>query len=427
MRTRNTHQKRRATAAGPTLTALTTTACAALLLTLTACGTSPPPSGPAESPRPAGSSGSAESGKSAESGRSTDSAGLSGKNGDTPPEARAEAHAESPATSSAYPAGTPRIPVPRGTGSRVPYDFNGDGHRDLVIDDLVKAPKDSHGDDAGIGIVYGTADRPLDPAARQLLSARANAAKSGDTLPVAFESEAACDLDRDGFTDLIVSTDPPYNGVGAPPVPLQILFGSPEGLTGTAVTLRIPHTARSGTEWPERPVCDDFDGDGRSDLAVTASAGQVTFLTGPFTRAGASRGAELLPGGGPYLYAPEPREDTDGDGYDDLVAATRPHEPGRAGRGTLLLGSARGPARGGGPYTFTAERLPSAPLNATDPAAYPSDAHTTLLAHGDYDGDRRPDTVVRTSRGERQDLIALYPAGNTKSPLAVFSTTLFLP
>ncbi|MFH9685627.1 FG-GAP repeat domain-containing protein, partial [Streptomyces sp. NPDC017413] len=211
-------------------TAALAAGCAGLLLALTGCG----------SPSAADAPSSAASGD---------------KNGDTPPKDQSQARAD-----------TARVPVPRGSGSRVPYDFNGDGHRDLVIDDLVKPPEDSHGDDAGIGVVYGSDDRPLDPAARQLLSARANAAKSGDTLPAAFDAESACDLDRDGFTDLIVSTDPPYNGIGAPPVPLQILFGSARGLTGKAVTVRIPQKARFGNEWPEQPVCGDFDGDGRADL-----------------------------------------------------------------------------------------------------------------------------------------------------------------
>ncbi|MEU4177044.1 VCBS repeat-containing protein [Streptomyces sp. NPDC026589] len=382
MRPRITHPKAAVTTRA---TAALAAGCAALLLALTGCG----------SPSPVDAPSSPASGD---------------KNGDTAPKGQSRTRAD-----------TARIPVPRGSGSRVPYDFNGDGHRDLVIDDLVKAPEDSHGDDAGIGVVYGSADRPLDPAARQLLSARANAAKSGDTLPAAFDAESACDLDRDGFTDLIVSTDPPYNGIGAPPVPLQILFGSPQGLTGQAVTVRIPQKARYGDEWPEQPVCGDFDGDGKADLAVTASAGQVTFLHGPFTRTGAPRSAELLPDGGPYLYAPEPRPDTDGDGYDDLVAAARPHAPGQAARGTLLLGSAKGPARPGGAYAFRAEELPNAPLNATGAT------HTTLLDHGHYDADKKQDTVVRTCRGEHQDLIALYPAGNTDRSALTFSTALFLP
>ncbi|WP_097866469.1 FG-GAP repeat domain-containing protein [Streptomyces sp. rh34] len=377
-------------------TAALAAGCAALLLALTGCGNP----AAAEGPSPSRSSASASA--------------SDGKNGDTPPEAQAQSKSRSRA-------GPARIPVPRGAGSRVPYDFNGDGHRDLVVDDLVRAPGDRHGDDAGIGIVYGSDDRPLDPAARQLLSARANAAKYGDTLPAAFDAESACDLDRDGFTDLIVSTDPPYNGVGAPPVPLQILFGSPTGLTGKAVTVRIPQKARFDDEWPEQPVCGDFDGDGKADLAATAGDGRVTFLHGPFSRTGAPRGADLLPGGGPYLYAPEPRADTDGDGDDDLVTAARPHAPGQSAKGTLLLGSAKGPARPGGAYAFRAEDLPEAPLTTT------ARTRTTLLDHGDYDADKKQDTVVRTYRGERQDLIALYPAGNTDRPLLTFSTALFLP
>ncbi|MFD8466620.1 FG-GAP repeat domain-containing protein [Streptomyces cyaneofuscatus] len=322
----------------------------------------------------------------------------------------------------------PAIPVPRGEGSRVPYDFNGDGHPDLVINDLVKAPEDPHGDDAGTGIVYGTADSPLDPAARRLLNARANAAKSGDTLPAAFDAEAACDLDQDGFTDLIVSADPPYNGVGAPPVPLQILFGSPEGLTGKAVTVRIPAQARFGKEWPEHPVCGDFDGDGSTDLAVTASDGRISFLRGPFARTGTPAGATLLPDGAPYLYAPEPKADTDGDGYDDLVATARPRTPGKAAEGTLLLGSADGPARPGGTYTFPAEKLPEAPLRTKNTKATEGTTRTTLLSHGDFDGDKKADTVVRTTyRDGREDLVALYAAGNTDDPVLTFSTALFLP
>ncbi|MER8198140.1 VCBS repeat-containing protein [Streptomyces microflavus] len=382
MRTRITHPQATTTT---TAAAALAAGCAGLLLVLTGC----------DSSSAAGPSASATT--------------ADAKNGDRAP--------------------VPLAPVPRGEGSRVPYDFNGDGHRDLVVNDLVKAPEDLHGDDAGIGIVYGTEDSPLDPAVRQLLNARANAAKSGDTLPAAFDAEAACDLDRDGFTDLVVSTDPPYNGVGAPPVPLQILFGSPEGLTGKAVTLRIPAQARYGKEWPEHPVCGDFDGDGSTDLAVTASDGRISFLRGPFTRAGAPSGAELLPDGGPYLYAPEPEADTDGDGYDDLVATARPRTPGKAAKGTLLLGSADGPARPGGPYTFAPEELPEAPLRTKGAT------RTTLLAHGDFggaDGDsdgggKKTDTVVRTYRGERQDLVALYAAGTTDDPVLTFSTTVFLP
>lgn len=372
-------------AAGPT--AATALGCLCALL-LTACAGSPDPASP--------------------------------KNGDAPPTALSGL------------AGAERHAVPHGTGSHTPDDFNGDGLRDLVLDDLVKPAADSHGDDAGIGIVYGSATRGLAPSVRQLLSARANAAKSGDTLPSAFDAEASCDLDRDGFTDLIVATDPPYNGIGRPPVPLQILFGSPAGLTGKAVTLRIPDRARFGNEWPDHPVCGDFDGDRKPDLAVTASAGRLSFLRGPFTRDGRPHAAGgTIPGAGPALSAPEPRGDTDKDGYDDLVYTTLPHEPGTAGKGTLLLGTPDGPARPGGAYRFRAPagKLPAAPLRTAKGSGSPaatSGAETTLLQrYGDFDGDKKPDTVVRTHRGETADLIALYPAATPDRPLITFTSALF--
>ncbi|WP_443052916.1 FG-GAP-like repeat-containing protein [Streptomyces sp. NBC_00184] len=339
------------------------------------------------------------------------------KNGDVPPTALAGL------------AGAERHAVPHGTGSRTPDDFNGDGHRDLVLDDLVKPAADSHGDDAGIGIVYGSATRGLDPSVRQLLSARTNAAKSGDTLPAAFDAEASCDLDRDGFTDLIVATDPPYNGIGRPPVPLQILFGSPAGLTGKAVTLRIPDRARFGNAWPDHPVCGDFDGDGKPDLAVTASSGRFSFLRGPFTRDGRPHAAGgTIPGAGPALSAPEPRTDTNGDGYDDLVYTALPHEPGTAAKGTLLLGSPDGPGRPGGTYRFggPAAGLPTAPLRKTAGSPAAPRAETTLLQrYADFDGDGKPDTVVRTHRGETADLIALYPAATPDRPMVTFTSALF--
>lgn len=364
-----------------------------------------------------------------------------------------------------------RRPVPQGRGSRLPDDFNGDGHRDLVLNDLVKAAGDSYGDDAGIGIVYGTgtggardsgagasasggdsgtagttgttgtgrgSGAALDPAVRQTLGPRTHGARVGGTLPAAFDAMAACDLDKDGFGDLVIATDPPYDGTGMPPVPLQLLFGGPSGPTGRAVVLRIPGTARFGNEWPDHPVCGDFDGDGSVDLAVTASAGRVSFLRGPFSRAGAPRSASApVPGGGPALEAPAPAADADGDGYDDLVYSARAHAPGTAARGALLLGGPDGPGRAGGPYRFKAVKLPPAPAL---PAGKGGGASATgVLVSADFTGDKRLDLVTRTHRGETADVIAVYEGtgagaagsggtggGFAERPVLTFSTSLFL-
>ncbi|MFI6644276.1 FG-GAP repeat domain-containing protein [Streptomyces sp. NPDC050504] len=344
----------------------------------------------------AGCSGSGDGGQAA-SRSAADGKNADGKNGDAPPTALAAQH------------GT----VPPGKGSRVPSDFNGDGHRDLVVNDLLKPPGDAGADDAGIGIVYGSAGPlPVDPAVRQLLSPRRNAAPSGRTLPSAFDAQTACDLDGDGFSDLVIATDPPYNGVGRPPVPLQLLFGSPAGLTGRAVPLRIPDRARFGNDWPDHPVCGDFDGDGAQDLAVAASEGRVSFLRGPFARTGAPRAADApIPGAGPYLSLPAPAADTDGDGYDDLAYAPSPGATPR-----LLLGGPRGPRTPGGAYR---------------PAAVAPD----VIAEGEFDARKHRFRAVHTRASAARDEIALYPQrtaadtsapSSTTRPTLTFSTAIFL-
>ncbi|MEU8850622.1 VCBS repeat-containing protein [Streptomyces sp. NPDC048564] len=364
-----------------------------------------------------------------------------------------------------------RLPIPHGKGSKTPADFNGDGHRDLVLNDLVKAQ--AHADDAGIGIVYG-GERGLTPGARQLLSPRRQAAPTKGRLPAAFDAEATCDLDGDGFTDLVVSTDPPYDGQGQPPVPLQILYGSPNGLTGKAVKLVIPARARAGKDWPDQPVCGDFDGDDAQDLVVHASGGQLSFLRGPFTRKGAPRAAGApieAPGNAPS----GPAADVNDDGYDDLVVRTTEG----AGTSSLVLGGPTGPARTGaalptgidvalgtfgkgkaaldaaiGTMDGTSLRydLPAAtargalatPGSVLDAADFDGDGLSELLSSGselrilrgrtagltatgmvtvkppargttrvvtaaDFDGDGRADLVVRTYVGETKDTVAVYP------------------
>ncbi|MER0480969.1 VCBS repeat-containing protein [Streptomyces sp. Edi2] len=269
-------------------------------------------------------------------------------------------------------------PVPAGRGSKTAGDFNGDGHPDLVLDSLLAAAG-GRDDDPGIGILYGSA-HGLAPATRELLTPARNAARTGTAVPAAFDAEAVCDLDRDGFSDLVVTTDPPYDGVGRPPVPVQLLFGSPRGLgSARAVKLRIPDRARFGNEWPDQPVCGDFDGDGASDLAVTASGSRISYLKGPFTRTGAPAAAGApLPVPGTALAAPgplAPSPDIDHDGADDLLV--RSAGPGRRARSRLALGGPRGPLRAG-------------------PAAYPPGYAT---AFGRFAGAGRGVTSVTVDTG----------------------------
>ncbi|MFD9880203.1 FG-GAP repeat domain-containing protein [Streptomyces alboflavus] len=300
----------------------------------------------------------------------------------------------------------PHQPVPRGKGSKVDDDFNGDGARDLVLDALAHR---GQGDDPGIGIVYGRRGG-LAPGARQLLTAHANGARTKGQLPAAFESEASCDLDEDGFTDLLVSTDPPYNGQGQPPVPLQLLFGSPAGLTGKAVKLQVPERARLGNDWADQPVCGDFDGDGAHDLVLHASGAHLTYLRGPFTRKGAPRAAgKPITAPGNDLATGAPATDVNDDGYDDLLV----REEARSSKGSLVLGGPKGPTRTGVLFpastdvafgAFGRAKDMDAALAAAGGIALRYDVPGTARAKigvrnasvyaGDLDGDGRSELVV---------------------------------
>nr|WP_067285042.1 VCBS repeat-containing protein [Streptomyces jeddahensis] len=331
-----------------------------------------------------------------------------------------------------------RLPIPLGKGSRVADDFNGDGHRDLVLNDLVKGADDLHGDDPGIGIVYGGnagsgqgrgQGQGLVPGARQLLSPAEYAAPTKGQLPAVFDAEASCDLDGDGFTDLVVSTDPPYDGQGQPPVPLQLLFGSPKGLTGKAVKLRIPARARFGNDWPDQPVCGDFDGDGAKDLVVHASGSRISYLRGPFSREGSPRAAGTplaAPGNVPVGPSVGPSVDVDRDGYDDLLVRATAAD---ASASSLVLGGPAGPTRTGAVFPagstvafgrFGKGRGTDAAIGSGTGIALRYDVPGgTLrgnlsrpgasLASGDFDGDGLSELVV--GDGDRLQIFKGRPKG----------------
>lgn len=132
-------------------------------------------------------------------------------------------------------------------------------------------------------------------------------------------------------------------------------------MSGKAVHLTVPPAARVGNDWPEQPVCGDFDGDGAKDLVLHATGGHLTYLRGPFTRQGTPRKAGA-PIQSPGEVPTGPAADVDRDGYDDLIVRTTQG----TGPSAVVFGGPAGPTRTR-PSCRPASTWPSAPSAAARP------------------------------------------------------------
>ncbi|MHB9758208.1 hypothetical protein ACYBSK_27830 [Streptomyces sp. BYX5S] len=276
-----------------------------------------------------------------------------------------------------------------GKGSHDPDDFNGDGHRDLLLPvETSDGQPRSEPSDGRILVVYGSA-RGLDPGTRTMsgrgdlgLPAPGGSA-SAAAPPEAVDARAvaAADLDGDGFTDLAV----PVTGqesvsdgqLSAHPTTLYVVWGSPRGPGGSdrePTAVRLPRGA--SVLGLDKAVRGDFDGDGRHDLAgLETSGGTVWLLYGPFDRAtGAPARTGTLPGTGGTLYA----DDIEPTGERPRVTPllVRASDDGEQAHNTLYASPATGRGR----------------------ELVAGSAH----AFGDFDGDGRRDVVVGDD-GSRND------------------------
>ncbi|MFH8775459.1 VCBS repeat-containing protein [Streptomyces sp. NPDC017958] len=200
--------------------------------------------------------------------------------------------------------------------ARFSDDFNGDGYRDLVT----AAPSATVGGKARAGaVVVNYGSKSGISASRHTVITQNTAgipgtAETNDEFGAAL---ASGDLNRDGYADLVVGTPDENDGAGT----AVVVWGGKNGLSG-AWTVPGPGSS-AHDEYGLTLAVGDFTGDGRADLAVGSLGKDVWILKGGFTKAAGAASrfvlrTELEAGvihGAQGLAA----ADVNGDHVDDLV------------------------------------------------------------------------------------------------------------
>ncbi|MVO87738.1 hypothetical protein GPA10_24005 [Streptomyces sp. p1417] len=170
-------------------------------------------------------------------------------------------------------------PAAEKAAAKATEDFNGDGYADLVVGapgGTVSGKKQA----GYVAVTYGSKNG-LDPAKKKLVSRSTSGVPGSATAKQEFgRSVAKGDLDRDGYTDLVIGSGSKGSAAGA-----VVLWGSRNGLTGGTKIATYGYAPQAG----------DFDGDGKTDLALFAGPGsygddpiaqRARLWKGPLTRTG---------------------------------------------------------------------------------------------------------------------------------------------
>lgn len=193
-------------------------------------------------------------------------------------------------------------------------DFNGDGHRDIVVG----APYKTVGGAEAAGEVvvgFGTADGLTTSGKVALTQSSAGVPGTPEGSDHFGNSIASGDLDGDGFADLVVGADGEdvgaYEGQGS----VTILWGGTKPFTSSTTT-----TVENPEQWQYHGydvAVGDFTGDSGADLAVIEPDGAVVY------EGGFDRGSKPVPAftlSSPGLrYSEAAVGDVNGDGRDDLA------------------------------------------------------------------------------------------------------------
>lgn len=290
--------------------------------------------------------------------------------------------ASSKAASGASASGAATAPVPRGKGSRLPDDVNGDGYPDLQL----PVPPRKRGLPSRIAFVHGS-DDGLHPATRTVLR-RADLGLPADDVAVAGATEVAtADLDGDGYADVTTTGGERLSAAEAKRTRATvrtapyIAWGSAGGPPHARSAARVQLTGPTDSVDPQRPAVGDFNGDGHHDLAVVrADRRSFLVLYGPFSRAG--RAARTVPYRSPFHGG----HAEIGDLVADRISGDRPTD--------LVV------------HGISAATQSGSTLLAAGPRGLRHTGRTlregNSITFGDFDGDGRRDVAVGAS-GTRAD------------------------
>ncbi|MFC9298616.1 FG-GAP and VCBS repeat-containing protein [Streptomyces sp. NPDC057011] len=305
--------------------------------------------------------------------------------------------------------------LPTGVAAAAPLpapkaDFNGDGFADVVVG----TPNADVGEVRAAGqavVLYGSASG-VTASKRQLLTQASPGVPDDPEAGDGFGGVSAVgDFDGDGFSDLAVTAHCEDKCAGG----LTVVWGSKSGLTG-GVTLDDPDriaepTVNNRRTWGGKLAAGDFDGDGKDELVVAASAvAPATTSSTLYTFRNIARsGAQAAPAKTQVAFRLTTSlegiasGDVNGDGRDDLVLA--------------------------GTVNSLNHYVPGSPTGLLPAAAKPIAAGSSQ-AIGDINGDGYGDVVIGNRYGAKggQVLVAYgSAAGPSATPVAIDQDTPGVP
>ncbi|WP_328398494.1 VCBS repeat-containing protein [Streptomyces sp. NBC_00390] len=238
-----------------------------------------------------------------------------------------------------------------GTASAAPSglagDFNGDGYRDLAI----SAPAATVGGKEWAGhvaVVYGAATG-LNPAKRTVISQNSPGVPgSAETDDQFGHKVAAADLNRDGYSDLIVTASKEDTEQGDDAGTVVVVWGSASGLSG-GTTIKNP-LALHGSYFGLSLAAGDFTGDGKPDLVIGAQGDsgnppfKIRLIRGPFAKSGTT--GSVTSYASPLEWPGLTAGRVNGDGKADLVVTGNKPESDDLGPAVYYQGSSSGLSKG---------------------------------------------------------------------------------